>query len=52
MTGPRQMLDLAIERTDGRVTNTKILARVDTVIEMSYLRKGGILNYVMSGLTD
>ncbi|MDA9832697.1 aconitate hydratase AcnA [Gammaproteobacteria bacterium] len=51
MTSPRQVLDLLIEKQDGSVIKANVLARVDTAIEMQYLEKGGILNYVMARLT-
>lgn len=50
MNGPRQILDLLIKRLDGTSIKAKIMARVDTAIEMQYLKQGGILNYVINQL--
>ncbi len=47
---PRQEVVLAIRRPDGRQLQVKLLLRVDTPIEVDYLRHGGILPYVLRGL--
>jgi aconitate hydratase len=47
---PRQEVVLAITRPDGRRRQVKLLLRVDTPVEVDYLRHGGILPYVLRGL--
>jgi len=47
---PRQDMVLAITRRDGRRQEVTLQLRVDTPIEVDYLRHGGILPYVLRGL--
>ena len=47
---PRQDVVLAITRRDGRRQEVTLQLRVDTPIEVDYLRHGGILPYVLRGL--
>jgi aconitate hydratase len=47
---PMQKLTLAIERADGRRVERPVLCRIDTPIEISYYRSGGILPYVLGEL--
>jgi aconitate hydratase len=44
---PRQTLRVMATREDGSVTEFEAVARVDTPIEVEYLRNGGILHYVL-----
>jgi len=44
---PQQDLTLAIRRADGSTTETKVLSRIDTAIEVDYYRHGGILPFVL-----
>ncbi len=44
---PRKEVTLLIHRKDGGVQRTTLLLRVDTPIEVEYLRHGGILPYVL-----
>ena len=44
---PRQMLKVTATATDGSVIEFDAVARVDTPIEVDYLRNGGILHYVL-----
>ena len=44
---PQQNLTARIERSDGRVEEIPLKVRVDTAIEVEYLRHGGILPYVL-----
>lgn len=44
---PRQDLVLAIGRHDGMQREVTLQLRVDTPIEVEYLRHGGILPYVL-----
>ncbi|SIK62103.1 aconitate hydratase Acn [Mycobacteroides abscessus subsp. abscessus] len=42
-----QMLDLIVHRSDGTTTTVPLLARIDSAIEETYFRHGGILPYVL-----
>jgi aconitate hydratase len=44
---PRQRLVLKATKEGGTVTDIPVVARVDTPIEVEYLRHGGILHYVL-----
>ncbi|SHH48864.1 aconitate hydratase AcnA [Pollutimonas bauzanensis] len=44
---PRQILPLRIHRQDGSITDARVLLRVDTRLEASYIRHGGVLPYVL-----
>ena len=44
---PRQTLRVMATREDGSVIEFEAVARVDTPIEVEYLRNGGILHYVL-----
>ena len=44
---PRQTLKIKAARADGTVIEFEAIARVDTPIEVDYLRNGGILHYVL-----
>ncbi len=45
--GPRQSVPVTATKTDGSVVRFEATARVDTPIEVEYLRNGGILHYVL-----
>jgi aconitate hydratase len=47
---PRQELTLVIHRADDTTHETKVIARIDTPIEVEYFRHGGILPYVLRHL--
>jgi aconitate hydratase len=47
---PRQQLLLSVRRNDGTQQQVTLLLRVDTPIEVDYLRHGGILPYVLRSL--
>jgi aconitate hydratase len=47
---PRESLELVIQRADGRVDKARLVARIDTLIEVEYYRHGGILPYVLRQL--
>ncbi len=47
---PRQDVVMAIRRRDGRRQDVTLQLRVDTPVEVEYLRHGGILPYVLRGL--
>ena len=49
---PGQSATLVIHRPDGTTTKTAVLVRVDTPTEAEYLRKGGILPYVLGELSE
>jgi aconitate hydratase len=44
---PRQRIPVTATREDGSVVSFEAVARVDTPIEVDYLRNGGILHYVL-----
>ena len=44
---PRQRISVTATRGDGSVVEFETVARVDTPIEVEYLRNGGILHYVL-----
>jgi aconitate hydratase len=44
---PRQIIKVTATRTDGTKIGFETIARVDTPIEVEYLRHGGILHYVL-----
>jgi len=44
---PRQLVPVTATRNDGDAIRFETVARVDTVIEVDYLRNGGILHYVL-----
>jgi len=44
---PRQRIAVTATREDGSVVEFDTVARVDTLIEVEYLRNGGILHYVL-----
>src|SRR5690606_7274615 len=44
---PRQTIRVTATRTDGTQIGFDTIARVDTPIEVEYLRNGGILHYVL-----
>jgi len=44
---PRERIAVTATDSDGSVTEFTVLARVDTEIEVEYLRNGGILHYVL-----
>jgi aconitate hydratase len=47
---PLQTVSLVIHRAGGTTDEVKLLARIDTSIEASYFKQGGILPYVLSSL--
>jgi aconitate hydratase len=50
LAAPRQAVTLAIHRRDGSVTETPLTLRVDTRAELEYVKRGGILPYVLETL--
>ncbi len=47
---PRQELTISAKSSDGSIKQFKVLARVDTPVEVDYLRNGGILQTVLRKL--
>ena len=47
---PRGTAELVVHRKDGRVERQPLRVRVDTPVELEYLRSGGILPYVLAKL--
>jgi aconitate hydratase len=47
---PRAVINVKVERTNGESVEVPTVARVDTPIEVDYLRHGGILHYVLRSL--
>ena len=48
---PRMELTLTISRPDGSKQTVPVLCRIDTLDEIDYFKNGGILPYVLRGLT-
>ena len=44
---PRRLLPCRITRADGSVTETDLVCRLDTAVELDYYRNGGSLHYVL-----
>jgi aconitate hydratase len=44
---PRQRITVVATGGDGTVVEFETVARVDTPVEVDYLRNGGILHYVL-----
>jgi len=44
---PRQRIEVTASKEDGTVIVFETIARVDTPVEVEYLRNGGILHYVL-----
>lgn len=49
---PRDELTLVIHRADDTTHETKVIARIDTPIEVEYFEHGGILPYVLRQLVS
>jgi len=47
---PKQMLELIINRANGKEDRVQLQVRIDTLIEVEYYRHGGILPYVLRQL--
>ena len=47
---PRSKAKLLIRRADGSTTETELVLRIDTPIEVEYYKEGGILPYVLRQL--
>ncbi len=47
---PRQGAKLVVRRKDGRAEEVSVTVRIDTPIEVEYIRAGGILPYVLRQL--
>lgn len=48
---PRMDVIMTITRNDGSKQEVPLLCRVDTLDEVEYYRHGGILQYVLRGMT-
>ena len=48
---PRGTLHMTIIRADGSTDNVPLMCRVDTIDEVLYFRNGGILPFVLRGMT-
>ncbi len=48
---PRQTMDAEITFEDGSTKTVNLLCRIDTLDELEYFRNGGILHYVLRGLS-
>ena len=48
---PRMELTLTLTRPDGSKQTLPLLCRIDTLDEIDYFKNGGILPYVLRGLT-
>jgi aconitate hydratase len=47
---PRQTVTLVIKRQNGKQERVDLMLRLDTPAELDYVRRGGILPYVLAGL--
>jgi aconitate hydratase len=47
---PRQPITLVICRADGRQENVTLTLRLDTQAEIEYVKRGGILPFVLEGM--
>jgi aconitate hydratase len=47
----QKILEVRAEKEDGQVTQFKVLARLNTTIEVNYFQHGGILPYVLRKLS-
>ncbi|WP_413580455.1 aconitate hydratase AcnA [Bdellovibrio sp. HCB288] len=47
---PQQDVTVRITRTNGKTEEIKVKSRVDTAVEIEYLKNGGILQYVLRKL--
>ncbi|TKW67460.1 MAG: aconitate hydratase AcnA [Paracoccus denitrificans] len=47
---PLQIVDAKIKRADGTEETIKLKARIDTEVEIDYLKNGGVLHYVLRNL--
>ena len=45
--GPRSEIQVIARKLDGRVVRITVLARLDTEVDVTYFRHGGILPYVL-----
>ena len=48
---PGQRCELEIIRPDGSMQTASAISRIDTDNELAYFKNGGILNYVLRGMT-
>jgi aconitate hydratase len=48
---PRQPVTLVVKRPNGKQERLELTLRLDTPAELDYVRRGGILPYVLAGLT-
>lgn len=44
---PRKSLKVTVEKQDGNTFNFEVIARLDTEVDVTYFRHGGILPYVL-----
>ncbi|MBI3939161.1 MAG: aconitate hydratase AcnA [Betaproteobacteria bacterium] len=49
---PRQPVTLVIHRPDGTADSVSLILRIDTQAEMEYVRRGGIVPYVLNELVS
>jgi aconitate hydratase len=47
---PLSIVEAQITSPDGTVKTIKVKARVDTEVEIEYLKNGGVLHYVLRNL--
>ncbi|MEM4144679.1 MAG: aconitate hydratase AcnA [Candidatus Nitrosocaldus sp.] len=47
---PRKVVELVVHRSDGSIARARLLARIDTEMELRYYMAGGIMHYVLSTL--
>ena len=47
---PLQIVDAVIKYADGTEKTIQLKARIDTEVEIDYLKNGGVLHYVLRNL--
>ncbi|WP_029605924.1 hypothetical protein, partial [Kozakia baliensis] len=48
---PRMNVTVTIKRANGEIDTIQALCRIDTIDEVAYYKNGGILPYVLRGMT-
>ncbi|MBA6154796.1 aconitate hydratase AcnA [Gelidibacter maritimus] len=49
---PHKLVDVVAEKENGEQVNFKVVARLDSLIDIEYYRNGGILQYVLRQFLD
>jgi len=49
---PKQLLSLEITDTDGTVRSVPVRCRLDSIMEITYFKNGGLLPYILRGIIE